>query len=61
MSFALHRLLLPKKIPTYDIMPVFEMVGGDLWNFIKDKDAFKQLVLDGKFGFEAAGLEGEIP
>ncbi len=34
---------------------------GSLWDFIKDKDAFKQLALDGKFGFIAAGIEGEIP
>lgn len=35
--------------------------AGNLWDFIKDKDAFKQLALDGKFGFEAAGVDGEIP
>ncbi len=34
---------------------------GDLWSFIKDKSAFKQLILDKKFGFAAAGVEGEIP
>ena len=88
-----------EKDTTYDIMPVFEMVGGDLlsirtyntaytagaaypvssirtqlfslttgdkdagtlWAFIKDKDAFKQLALDGKFSFAAAGVEGEMP
>lgn len=35
--------------------------AGDLWDFIKDKNAFKKLSLDGKFGFTAAGIEGEIP
>lgn len=88
-----------EKDTTYDIMPVFEVVGGDLlslrtyntaytagaaypvssmrtqlfslttggndkgtlWDFVSDKKAFKQLVLDGKFGFAAAGVEGEVP
>lgn len=35
--------------------------AGNLWDFIKDKQASKQLALDGKFGFEAAGVEGEMP
>lgn len=34
---------------------------GDLWSFIKDKAAFKQLILDKKLGFAAAGVEGEVP
>lgn len=98
-DFCLAPVSSAEEDTTYDIMPVFEVVAGDLlsirtyniaytagaaypvssiqtqlfslttgnkdagdlWDFIKDKDAFKQLVLDGKFGFEAAGLEGEIP
>jgi len=98
-EFCLAPTSSAEKDTTYDIMPVFEMVGGDLlsirtyntaytagaaypvgsirtqlfslttgdkdarnlWDFIKDKDAFKQLVLDGKFGFAAAGVEGEMP
>ncbi|KXL51660.1 3',5'-cyclic adenosine monophosphate phosphodiesterase CpdA [Anaerotignum neopropionicum] len=98
-EFCLAPISSAEKDTNYDIMPVFEMVGGDLlsirtyntaytpgaaypvssirtqlfslttgdkdagnlWDFIKDKDAFKQLVLDGKFGFAPAGVEGEIP
>ncbi len=45
---------------------LFDMITGDayaanLWDFVKDTDAFKQLVLDGKFGLTIAGAEGEIP
>lgn len=45
---------------------LFSLTTGDkdtetLWAFIKDKDAFKQLALDGKFSFAAAGVEGEMP
>ncbi len=98
-SFCLEPALAAESDTTYDIMPVFEVVGGNLlsirtydtaytagaaypvssiktqlfsltegdkdagklWDFIKDKAAFKQLALDGKFGLSAAGLEGEIP
>ncbi len=38
-----------------------DMYVGDLWNFIGDKDAFKQLVLDRKFGLTIVGVEEEIP
>ncbi|MEA5064701.1 MAG: metallophosphoesterase [Eubacteriales bacterium] len=38
-----------------------DLYAGDLWGFIKDKDAFKQLVVDGKFGLTLVGVEGEIP
>lgn len=34
---------------------------GDLWSFIKDKAAFKQLILDKKLGFAVSGVEGEVP
>lgn len=98
-DFCLSPTLSSESDTTYDIMPVFEVVGGDLlsirvyntaytagaaypvnsirtqlfslttgdknagniWDFIKDKNAFKQLVLDGKLGMTAAGVEGEIP
>ncbi|SBW00357.1 Metallophosphoesterase [uncultured Eubacteriales bacterium] len=98
-EFCLAPTSSAKKDTTYDIMPVFELVGGnllsvrtydtayatgaaypvsairsqlldlttgdkdtgDLWSFIKDKAAFKQLILDKKFGFAAAGVEGEVP
>ncbi|MEM1483431.1 metallophosphoesterase [Oscillospiraceae bacterium PP1C4] len=98
-EFCLAPTSSAEKDTTYDIMPVFEMVGGnllsvraydtayttgaaypvssirtqlfnlttgdkdteDLWSFIKDKAAFKQLILDKKFGFAAAGVEGELP
>ncbi len=36
-------------------------VAADLWGFIKDKDAFKQLALDGKFGLTLVGVDGDIP
>ncbi len=32
-----------------------------LWDLIKDKDAFKQLALDGKFSLTLVGVEGDIP
>ncbi len=98
-AFCLAPTSSAEKDTTYDIMPVFEVVGGDLlsirtynaaytagaaytvnsiqtqifslttgnqdagnlWDFIKDKSAFKQLILDGKFGFAAAGVDGELP
>ncbi|MEA4893280.1 MAG: metallophosphoesterase [Peptococcaceae bacterium] len=98
-EFCLAPTSSAEKDTTYDIMPVFELVGGnllsirtydtahvtgaaypvsairsqlfdlttgdkdtgDLWSFIKDKAAFKQLILDKKFGFAAAGVEGEVP
>lgn len=98
-EFCLAPASSAEKDTTYDIMPVFEMVGGDLlslrtyntaytagtaypvssirtqlfslttgekdngklWDFVGDKTAFKQLVLDGKLGFAAAGVEGEMP
>lgn len=98
-EFCLAPASSAEKDTTYDIMPVFELVGGDLlsvraydtayttgaaypvssirtqlfnltagnkdtgdlWSFIKDKAAFKQLIPDKKFGFAAAGVEGEIP
>ena len=98
-TFCLQPTMDAASDTTYDIMPVFEVVSGDLlsirtyntaytagaaypvnsirtqlfslaagdtyagdlWDFIKDKDAFKQLALDGKFGLKIAGAEGEIP
>lgn len=33
---------------------------GDLWDFIKDKEAFKQLTLDGRFGLTPVGVGDEI-
>ncbi len=97
-AFCLAPTSSAEKDTTYDIMPVFEVVGGDLlsirtyntahtagaaypvhsiqtqlfsltmgdqdagnlWDFIKDKDAFKQMILDGKFGFAPAGVDGEL-
>lgn len=35
--------------------------AGNLWDFIKDKGALKQLILDEKFGFAPAGVDGELP
>ncbi|WRS27880.1 metallophosphoesterase [Oscillospiraceae bacterium MB08-C2-2] len=98
-EFCLAPTSSAEKDTTYDIMPVFEVVDGDLlslrtyntvymagaaypvssirtqlfslstgekdtgnlWDFVSDKKAFKQLILDGKFGFAAAGVEGEMP
>lgn len=98
-AFCLEPIDTAESDTTYDITPVFEVVGGDLlsvriyntaytagaaypvssirtqlfsltmgdkdtgtlWDFISDKNAFKKLVLDGKFGFAAAGVEGEVP
>ena len=98
-EFCLAPASSSEKDTTYDIMPVFEVLDGDLlslrtydtaytagaaypvssirtrlfslatgetdsenlWGFIKDKAAFKQLILDKKFGFAAAGVEGEVP
>ena len=98
-SFCLESALADKKKVAHDIMPVFEVVDGDLlslriydtaytagaaypvssiraqlfnlttgdkdagnlWDFIKDKESFKRLALEGKFGFAAAGVEGETP
>ena len=98
-AFCLAPTSSAEKDTTYDIMPIFEVVGGDLlsirtyntaytagaaypvnsiqtqlfslttggqdagnlWDFIKDKGAFKQLILDGKFGFAAAGVDGALP
>ncbi len=98
-EFSLAPISSAEKDTTYDIMPVFEVLDGDLlslrtyntaytagaaypvssvrtqlfslatgetdsenlWSFIKDKAAFKQLILDKKFGFAAAGVEGEVP
>ena len=98
-EFCLAPTSSAQKDTTYDIMPVFEVLDGDLlslrtydtaytagaaypvssirtqlfsldtgetdsenlWSFIKDKAAFKQLILDKKFGFAAAGVEGEVP
>lgn len=98
-DFCLSPTLSAESKTTYDIMPVFEVVdgnllsvrtyntaytegaaypvssirtqlfnlttgtkdAGDLWSFIKDKNAFKQLALDKKFGLSVAGVEGEIP
>ena len=98
-EFCLEPTYSAERDITYNIMPVFEVVAGDLlsirtydtaytegaaypvgsirtqlfslttgakdagnlWDFIKDKDAFKRLALDGKFGFTAAGIEGEVP
>lgn len=98
-TFCLEPTNTAESDTTYNIMPVFEVVGrdllsirtydtaytagaaypvnsirtqlfglttgdkdaGKLWDFIKDKEAFKKLALDGKFGLTCAGLEGEIP
>ncbi len=98
-DFCLAPVSSAEKDTTYDIMPVFEVVAGDLlsirtyniaytagaaspvssirtqlfslttgdqdagnlWDFIKDKSELKQLILDKKLGFEAAGVDGEIP
>lgn len=98
-DFCLKPTHAAKSGTTYNIMPVFEVIAGDLlsirtydtaytvgsaypvssirtqlfsfttgakdsgnlWDFIKDKNAFKRLALDRKFGFIAAGIEGEIP
>lgn len=98
-TFCLEPTFTAESNTTYNIMPVFEVVAGDLlsirtyntaytkgsaypvnsiqtqlfslttgdksaenlWNFIKDKDAFKQLVLDGKLGMTFVGAEGKIP
>lgn len=98
-TFCLGPTFAAESDTTYNIMPVFEVVAGDLlsirtyntaytkgaaypvnsirtqlfslttgdkssenlWDFIKDKDAFKQLVLDGKFGMTFVGAEGKIP
>ncbi|WP_369283933.1 metallophosphoesterase [Oscillibacter sp. GMB15532] len=98
-EFCLAPASSSEKDTTYDIMPVFEVLDGDLlslrtydtaytagaaypvssirtqlfslatgetdsenlWGFIKDKAAFKQLILDKKFGFAAAGVEGGVP
>ena len=98
-DFCLEPTYTAEGDTTYDIMPVFEVLAGDLlsvrtyntaytagaaypvnsirtqlfslttggkdagdlWAFIKDKDAFKQLALDGEFGLSIAGVEGEIP
>ncbi len=98
-TFCLAPTYSAESDTTYNIMPVFEVVGGNLlsirtyntaytagaaypvnsirtqlfslttgdkdagnlWDFIKDKGAFKQLALDGKFGFAAAGIEDKIP
>jgi hypothetical protein len=35
--------------------------AGNLCDFIKDKDAFKQLAVDGKFSLTLVGVEGDIP
>jgi len=98
-DFCLEPTYSAESDTTYNIMPVFEVVAGDLlsirtydsaytagaaypvnsirtqlfslttgdkdtgnlWSFIKDKAAFKQLILDKKFGFAAADVDGEIP
>ena len=98
-EFCLAPTSSSEKDTTYDIMPVFEVLDGDLlslrtydtaytagaaypvssirtqlfslttgetdsenlWSFIKDKAAFKQLILDEKFSFAAAGVEGGVP
>lgn len=97
-TFCLWPTFAAESNTTYDIMPVFEVVAGDLlsirtyntaytagaahpvnsirtqlfsltagnkgagnlWDFIKDKNAFKQLALDGRFGLTVAGVDGEI-
>ncbi|MEA4896474.1 MAG: metallophosphoesterase [Oscillospiraceae bacterium] len=97
-DFCLEPTYAAQSDTTYDITPVFEVVGGDLlsirtyntahsagaaysvssirtqlfslttgekdagdlWTFIKDKNAFKQLVLDGKLGLSIPGVEGDI-
>lgn len=38
-----------------------EKAEENLWDFIKDKDAFKQLALDGKFDLTLVGVEEETP
>lgn len=96
-DFCLTPLSSAEQDTVYNIIPMFEVVGGDLlslrtyntgytegaaypvsslrtrlyslttggtltlWDFIEDKNAFRQLVLDGKFGFIAAGVEEEMP
>ncbi len=45
---------------------LFNLTTGDkdaanLWDFIKDKNALKQLALDRKFGLTIPDVEGEIP
>ena len=98
-TFCLLPTVDAAKDTTFDIVPVFEMVSGnlfsirtydvayttgaaypintiraqlfdlttgdayaaDLWDFIKDKDAFKQLVIDRKLGLSLAGVADEIP
>ena len=98
-SFCLWPTSAAESDTTYDITPIFEVVGGDLlsirtyntaytagaaypvnsvraqlfslttgdkypgnlWDFIKDKDAFKQLALDGKFSLTLVGVEGDTP
>ncbi|RCX08084.1 calcineurin-like phosphoesterase family protein [Anaerobacterium chartisolvens] len=98
-DFCISPTSSAEKDTTYNIMPVFEVVGGDLlsirtyntaytkgaaypvnsirtqifslttgdkdagklWDFINNKNTFKQMVLDGKLGFAAAGVEGEMP
>lgn len=98
-EFCLAPTSLAETDTTYDIMPAFEVLNGDLlslrtydtaytagaaysvssirtqlfsldtgetdtaklWDFVNDKNAFKQLIADGKFGFAAAGVEGEVP
>lgn len=38
-----------------------EKAEENLWDFIKDRDAFKQMALNGKFGLTLVGVEGDIP
>lgn len=97
-KFCLEPTYTAKSDTTYDIMPVFEVVdgnllsirtyntayskgaaypvnsirtqlfnlttgdknAGNLWDFIKDKDAFKKLVLNGKFNVTFVGVDGKI-
>ncbi len=98
-AFCLAPTSSAEKDTTYNIMPVFELAGGDLlslrtydtaytagaaypvnsirtqlfnlttgdkdagtlWDFVSDKDAFKELIRNGKFGFAVAGVEGKVP
>ncbi|ADY57286.1 metallophosphoesterase [Syntrophobotulus glycolicus DSM 8271] len=98
-TFCLAPTSSAEKDTTYDIRPVFEVVGGDLlsirtyntayaagaaypvnsirtqlfslttgeqdaanlWDFIKDKGTLRQLILDRKFGFAPAVVDGELP
>lgn len=98
-AFCLAPTSSAEKDTTYDIMPVFEVVDGDLlsirtyntaytagaaypvvsmrtqlfslttgdqdagnlWDFIKDKSALEQLILDRKFVFAPGGVDGELP